>query len=510
MTMGKVNATSFKITSIYVLMGGIWLLSDKWLFTIINDQQILSHFNTFKDWFYIISTAIMLHLLVHRNMRVLRQSEDQAYYDALTGLPNRIFFKDRIKHKLTYTHHGTQKLAIMILDLDRFKNVNDYLGHAIGDLLLQDVAGRLKGCFHDDDAVFHLGGDEYAVILSNIPHMQDVTRAAEKIVTALAQPFILEGHEIFITTSIGISIYSSDGEDRETLIKNAETAMYRAKEMNRDNYQFYSPEMNAKAVEQLSLENSLRKALGRKEFLLYYQPQVDIETGQIVGVEALLRWYRPDLGLISPADFIPLAEENGLIVPIGEWVLRTACEQNKAWQEAGFSPIRVSVNLSMRQFQQKNLAKTIARILKETDLDARWLKLEITESVVMHNAEETIATLHELKALGVHISIDDFGTGYSSLSYLKSFPIDTLKIDRSFVRDITTDTNDSAITKAVITLAHSLKLKVIAEGVETEGQLAYLRENQCDQMQGFLFSRPIPTTDFEKLLEKGQKALLVI
>jgi diguanylate cyclase (GGDEF)-like protein len=502
----KQRLTPLKITLMYSFVGGFLILfSDVLLEGLNKNAADFTYLQSFKCWFYVILTALILYIIMRRNMTALQQSQELAYYDALTSLPNRMLFNDRLSHVLSYTDYGGQKLAVILLDLDRLKNINDSLGHAIGDLLLQDVAERLKNCFHNEYSVFRLGGDEFAIINTNITHVMDVAKAAQKIINVLNQPFMPGGHELSITASIGISLYSSDGADRETLTQNAETAMYRAKKMGRNNYQFYTPEMNAEGAKQLSLESSLRKALEREEFLLHYQPQIDMSTGRIIGMETLIRWYHPKLGLISPADFIPLAEESGLIVPIGNWVLHSACEQNKAWQEAGFPPIIVSVNLSARQFQQKNLVETIASILTETGLEARWLKLEITESVVMHNVEETVAALHELKAIGVHIAIDDFGTGYSSLSYLKCFPIDTLKIDRSFVRDITTNSNDAVIALAVITLAHNLKLKVIAEGVETEEQLVYLRKYHCDQMQGYLFSRPVSAEQFKKLLEQDGK-----
>lgn len=374
------------------------------------------------------------------------------------------------------------------------------MGHSVGDLLLNAVAERLTASVRDGDTVACLGGDEFTIILADVAKEEDVAKAAHKIHNVFSKPFDLEGRELFATTSIGISIYPKDGEDPETLLKNADTAMCRAKEEGRNNYQFYSPTMTVKAAERLALEDSLHHALQRGEFLLHYQPQVDLKTGQIIGMEALVRWQRPDRGMVSPKEFIPLAEETGLIVPIGEWVLRTACAQNKAWQAAGFPPIRMAVNLSARQFQQRNLIEMVARVLEETGLASNYLELELTESSIMQNVQTTIATLRELNAIGIAISIDDFGTGYSSLNYLKRFPINTLKIDQSFVHDIPNDPDDAAIVTAIITLAHSLKLKVIAEAVEIVEQLEFLRSLQCDKIQGYLFSKPLPAEEATKLL----------
>ncbi len=419
-----------------------------------------------------------------------------ANYDALTGLPNRILYMERLALALAHAHRNRKMAAVMFFDLDRFKIVNDTLGHTAGDELLQEVAKRVAACLREDDTVARLGGDEFTVILEGIGNERDVAPVAQKIIDALARPISLGEQEMFITASIGISVYPNDGLDAQTLVKNADAAMYRAKDLGKNNYQFFKVEMNARAFERLTLENRLRRALERNEFELHYQPQVDLGTGQVVGAEALIRWRHPELGLVSPDRFIPIAEETGLILPIGEWVLRTACAQNKAWQNAGLPPLHVAVNISGRQFRQKNLIGMVELILAETGLRPEHLELEITESVIMEQAAETIATIGDMRQLGLHLSIDDFGTGYSSLSYLKRFPIDTLKIDRSFVRDITTDQDDAAIVKAVIALAHSLKLLVIAEGVETAEQLGYLREQGCDEIQGFYFSRPLTVEAF--------------
>lgn len=429
----------------------------------------------------------------------------QAYYDVLTGLPNRALLKDRLEHELDYAKRKKRMLAVLFIDIDRFKSINDSLGPAFGDRLLRAIAERLKSCVHESDTVARLSGDEFALLLTGINSEKDVVKGVLALNEAFRHPLPVDGYDFFITTSIGISLYPTDGSDMETLIKNADTAMYRSKEQGGNQYQFYLPEMNAKAAERLELETDLRRALERNEMVLYYQPKVDLQSGRIAGMEALIRWQHPERGMVSPAKFISLAEETGLIIPIGEWALRTACRQNKVWQTAGFPAVRVAVNLSARQFQQEDLVQTVERVLRETDLDPNDLELEITESVAMQDVERASSTLKKLKNLGVRISIDDFGLGYSSLGYLKKFPIDTLKIDQSFVRDIATDSYNAAIVTAVITLARSLNLKVVAEGVESREQQLFLQALQCDEMQGYLFSRPVPASSFEKLLaETGQ------
>ncbi len=429
-----------------------------------------------------------------------------ANHDALTGLPNRVLFLERLDLGLARAHRTQKMVAVMFFDLDRFKIINDTLGHSVGDQLLQEVATRVRGCLREDDTVARLGGDEFTVILEGINEDKYVAMVAQKIIDILAKPFKLVGQEVFVTASVGISVYPNDGEDPHSLVRHADVAMYRAKEMGKNNYQFFKTEMNTRAFERLTLENNLRRALERNEFELHYQPQLDLASGDVVGAEALIRWRHPELGLVSPDRFIPIAEETGLIIPIGEWVLRTACAQNKAWQRAGFAPLHVAVNLSGRQFKQKDLLRMIERAFAETGLDPAFLELEITESVIMEHADETIATLACMKTMGFQLSIDDFGTGYSSLSYLKRFPIDTLKIDRSFVHDITTDQDDAAITTAVIALAHSLNLKVIAEGVENGEQLEFLRAQGCDMIQGYHFSRPMTVEAFTAKLAAGWKA----
>ncbi|MEO8003879.1 MAG: EAL domain-containing protein, partial [Betaproteobacteria bacterium] len=424
-----------------------------------------------------------------------------AHYDTLTELPNRLLFYDRLKQALAQAERNQWNTGVLFIDLDRFKVVNDTLGHGIGDELLRQVSMRLKETVRPGDTVGRLGGDEFAVVLSTLNRPEDARLVTQKIMQAFEQPFELNGREMFVTASIGITVSPVDGQDPDTLIKNADTAMYRAKDEGRNNIQFYTPEMNSRALERLELENSLRRALERKEFLLYYQPKVSTRTGKVVGLEALLRWERPGHGLVSPADFIPILEDTGLIVPVGEWVLRTACAQIEVSKASGFSPVPIAVNLSARQLQSGGLLEMVRRTLDDSGVDPALIELEITESSLMHNTEEAVILLNELKKTGLRISIDDFGTGYSSLAYLKRFPVDTLKIDRSFVRDVNVNEDDAAIARAIVTMAHQLSLKVVAEGVETRGQLAFLVENGCDEAQGFLFSRPVPAEKLQSLPE---------
>ncbi|ADG83495.1 bifunctional diguanylate cyclase/phosphodiesterase [Thermincola potens] len=446
---------------------------------------------------------------VGKDITERKQAEEKmrrmAYYDSLTGLPNRAFFKEKLTAAIIKSRSKKQKLAILFLDLDRFKTVNDIMGHDVGDQLLKDVAKRLKKRVGKGRVVARLSGDEFIILLPNVSRIEDVRKFAEDVCENLRKPFTIAGRNFHVTTSIGITVFPDNGEDAKTLLKNADIAMYKAKEQGGNSYEVYTFAMNEMAMAKLELENSLRAALERHEFTLFYQPQVHGMTGEIVGMEALIRWKHPEKGLISPAEFIPVAEETGLIVPIGEWVLYTACMQNKYWQQKGYAPIRVAVNLSARQFQQRNLVSMIARVLKQTGLDPNCLELEITESVAMQNLENTIKLVKQLKDLGVHISIDDFGTGYASLSYLKLFPpIDTLKIDRSFVRDISQNPRNAsdALVATMIVLAKNLKLKVVAEGVENEKQLKFLLERQCDEFQGFFFGKPVPAKEFEQFLTR--------
>ncbi len=425
----------------------------------------------------------------------------QAYYDVLTNLPNRTLFKDRLEQAMKTAKLNNQLLSVLVLDLDRFKNINETLGHQVGDKLLVAVAERLLDVLNQNETIARFGGDEFTLLLPQVSKIEDATEHAQKIIELLSTPFKLNGHELHVTTSIGIAFYPEDGENPEVLMKNSETAMYRAKEQGRNNYQLYASVMNVSAFKQLLMENNLRRALEKEEFVVYYQPQIDMKTQKVIGAEALVRWQHPDLGLVFPTEFIGLAEETGLIVPIGEWVIRHVCQQIKKWHEAGNDKFCIFVNLSGRQFQQKNLVSSISQILQETGMDPQYLGLEITETIAMKNADFTILALNEFKKMGIHLSLDDFGTGYSSLSYLKRFPLETLKIDKSFVRDITIDPNDAAIVTGVIALAHSLKLEVVAEGVETEGQLTFLKNHDCDHVQGYFYSHPLPGESFLRAIQ---------
>lgn len=433
-----------------------------------------------------------------------------AYHDELTGLPNRRLFKERLASAIEEAEEYAQRLAVLFLDLDRFREINDSLGHAFGDSVLLTMATRLQECVGSQNMIARMGGDEFAVLMPSLQRKEDALELAQSILAQLEVPVILEGYEFRITTSIGISLYPSDGADRESLMTCADTAMYRAKTQG-NSYQFYASTMNSSLYKRFVLEESLRKALLQNEFEVYYQPRVDASSGQVKAVEALLRWKHPELGMVSPVDFIPLAEETGLIVPIGKWVLREACRQNRAWQEQGLEPVRVAVNFSARQLGERDIVKVIENTLHETGLEAKWLEIEITESTILHDVEATIVLFQTLKSMGAHISIDDFGTGYSSLSYLTRFKIDALKIDQSFVRDVTQNPENAAIATAVVNLAHSLQMDVVAEGVETCEQRDFLKQLQCHEMQGYLFSRPVPADQLRGLLavlpDQGDESL---
>ncbi|SMG42081.1 sensor domain-containing protein [Paraburkholderia susongensis] len=436
-------------------------------------------------------------------IRYQEQLEYQANYDSLTRLPNRNLLRDRLEHALVLARRHHSGVAVVFLDLDGFKNVNDSLGHGVGDRLLGVVAERLTRCSRTSDTIARHGGDEFVIVMTDTVDEKSLIAWMERVRSSIAEPVWLDGNELYVGCSMGASLFPQDGDDAETLMKKADVAMYRAKDMGRNTFQFYQPEMNASAGARLNLERRLRHALRDNEFLLHYQPQVDIGSGQIVGIEALVRWQDPGVGLVPPSSFIPLAEESGLIGPLSEWVLREACRQNKTWQDQGLPPARVSVNLSARVFQQRDIAKLVTQVLAETGLEPKYLELELTESTIMRNAEEAVSMLNELHALGIGLAIDDFGTGYSSLSYLRRFPVDRLKIDRSFVSDIGVSGDDETITSAIIALAHSLKLQVIAEGVETSAQLDFLRERECDEMQGYYFAKPLSTDAISELLHGG-------
>jgi diguanylate cyclase (GGDEF)-like protein/PAS domain S-box-containing protein len=436
--------------------------------------------------------------------RYEEELEYQSGHDKLTGLPNRNLLKDRIQQAISFGKRHERKIGVLFIGLDHFKYINDSMGHEAGDRLLKAVAERLTNSLRSVDTVAKHGGDGFVVVLSDMEKEEDAAHVARKILEDISLPIIINELELGISCSIGISVYPKDGQDAQTLLKNADAAMFRVKEKGRGDFGFFTAELNERAMTRMTMEKHLRKALEKEELLLHYQPQVELNTGRIIGMEALLRWQSGALGMVPPGHFIPVAEETGLIVPIGEWVLQTACRQNKAWQDAGLPHLVIAVNLSVRQFQKKDISATVARILGETGLAPHCLELEVVESMVMQDVVNAAALLNELKSLGVLLAIDDFGTGYSSLSYLKRFPFSKLKIDISFVRDITVEPESAAIAKSIIAMGHALNLRVIAEGIETEGQLSYLRNHGCDEMQGFFFSRPIPASDFEKMLRENR------
>ncbi|WP_119154993.1 putative bifunctional diguanylate cyclase/phosphodiesterase [Caldimonas tepidiphila] len=436
-------------------------------------------------------------------LRALRQSQERlehmAHHDVLTGLPNRALLEDRLNQAIFYAQRYERFVSLVFIDLDNFKTINDSLGHDVGDELLRQTAQRMTQAVRRTDTVVRMGGDEFVIVLFDQPEKAEtITGTIERIREQVATPMSIGRHTLRVTCSMGLATYPHDGRDSHTLLKNADAAMYRAKELGRNNFQFYTAEMNSKLKERVSLQQGLLRALENEEFGLVYQPQILARTGQTVGVEALIRWQHPEFGLVPPARFIPLAEETGLIVPIGEWVLRTACRQNKAWQQQGLPPVKVSVNVSPRQFKEKSWTATVAQVLAETGLDPKYLELEITESLIMEDVERAIEIMNTLQEMGVQLSIDDFGTGYSSLSSLKHFPVARLKIDQSFVRSLPDSEDDCSIAMAVIALGHRLKLKVVAEGVETEQQRVFLHDNECDEMQGYHFSRPVSAQEIEQ------------
>jgi diguanylate cyclase (GGDEF)-like protein/PAS domain S-box-containing protein len=453
--------------------------------------------------------------ITHRK-RAVDQIVYMAYHDTLTKLPNRLLLKDRLKQALASARQYNRLVATLFLDLDNFKHTNDTLGHDVGDLLLQEVSDRLIKYVRTSDSIARLdnmeleptiarlGGDEFTILLTEIRDAQDAAKVAQRILELFKQPFNIKGHKIFITTSIGISLYPYDGNDVDTMLKNADTAMYHAKNLGRNNYQFYKQSMNVAILQRLELENKLRQALEQREFELYYQPQVEICSNHIVGMEALIRWRHPELGMLLPKTFLYLAEETGLIIPIGEWMLYHACARNRAWQKAGLHPVRVTVNISGVHFRQKNFIETVQKILYDTGLEPQYLEMELTENILMHETENVMNTLKALKSLGLRFSIDHFGTGYSSLSYLKRFSADSLKIDRSFVKDLIMHPDDNALIKAIIALAQNLNLEVVAEGVETEQQLAFLYEQGTRVVQGSLFCPPLPADSLTSILREGK------
>jgi diguanylate cyclase (GGDEF)-like protein len=484
----------------------------------ILDMHFFEYFvNTNR--FYEIKIIVTDHekvLAIISNISEFRQAAKTvrhlAYHDPLTGLPNRFLFNDRLQQTIARADREKKMFALLFLDLDNFKHVNDTLGHKAGDVLLKSVAERLRKAVRQTDSISHItegysftvarvGGDEFILLLNNIENVEGPAQVAGRILKTLAEPFKIGSHEVFVTTSIGIAVFPVDGNHMETLLINADVAMYQAKNYGKNRYQYYSKSMNEFAHERFAVETKLRKALSQGEFMLVYQPQVDIQTGKLIGVEALIRWLQPDLVLTRPADFIPLAEKTGLIIPMGEWILRTVCTQSRLWQKAGLGELLITVNVSGIQFQQDNFTETLYKIIEETGIEPGTLQLELTETAIMNDSEKNIKKLLELQMMGIQISIDDFGTGYSSLKYLKHFPLSTLKIDQSFVRQLESSPNDQAIVRAIITLAHNFNLKVIAEGVEKRRQLEFLRECGCEGVQGYLIcppSNPDFLTDFLK------------
>lgn len=456
---------------------------------------------------YLPANAGNRHLALAASPVITNVEIPAHYYDAVTGLPNHILLHQMLLRDIQITPEELL-VGVLVLDLDRFRNINDALGHDHGDLLLKAISQRLINCAGSLDRVFHLGGDKFAVLLPDLIQEEDAAKIAEDINHELKQSIPLKSHELHITASIGIALYPTDTREIKKLLRCAETAMYQAKEQGRNTSQFYSSFIRSRAYERLNLESGLHKALKQHEFKLYYQPKIDLHCNRVTGMEALLRWYHKDFGWVSPTQFIPLAEETDLILTIGEWALRKACEQNRLWQDEGYPPLTVTVNVSGQQFKRTDMVKLVLDVLDETGLDPQYLQLELTESVLMKNISNTVVKLGELKKRGVSIAVDDFGTGYSSLAYLKRFRLNTLKIDQSFVRDIENDNDDAAIVSAIITMAHTLGMDVVAEGVETWNQLAFLRHHQCDHIQGYYFSQPLPPEGFIELLGRDLSELL--
>ncbi len=496
----------------FIILGATSLLLILWLF----DFLILNHLDP-------PAKPIDNHPQLNQELTDHEQIENEltlhkahlihlAHYDDLTSLPNRVFFHEMLNKTLHHSSRHKKMMAILFIDIDRFKNINDELGVAAGDLVLKEIANRFRTVLRSGDILARLGGDEFIILLNDIGHPKFASPVADKLLQVCAEPIKIENHELMVTISIGICIYPNDGESLEDLQKNADIVMHNVKQSGGSVFQYFTREMSVEAHEHIKLEAALRKAISNNEFVLHYQPKLNLNDGSIAGVEALIRWENPELGLINPIEFIPLAEETGLIMQIGEWALREACKASKAWQQQGFEPVIVAVNLSPKQFQHQDIAKLVESILLEFSLDPKYLELEITETAMMSDVEATVSKLQRIKNSGVHISVDDFGTGYTSISYLKKFPISILKIDQTFIKGISYNQNDTAIISAVIALAHSLGMKVVAEGVETAEQLQYLADNGCDIVQGYYLSRPLPEQkiilQFNKIAKLEERSLM--
>jgi diguanylate cyclase (GGDEF)-like protein len=501
---------AFRVVVIYLLTGGMWiLLSDHLLGLLVTDPERLTWLQTLKGWLFILVTACLLYVLIRRYVRILRRRDERrrlrSCSDPLTGLPNELLFRERLVAAMAEARQSRRELEVLYLDFDRFRALVRAIGHAAGQELLRAVGSRLAGCLANGETLAHIGGDEFICLALNVERPEQPVGIASRLLDSLKEPFTCYAQPVHLTASIGIAIFPYDGEDGDALLRHAHAAMCRAKELGGNHFQFYFPQLGEYSLSPLILENHLRKAVDSQDFILRYQPQFDLRSGRIVGMEALVSWKHPEHPGLSPAEFIPLAEQTGLIQPMGEWILRVACSQNLAWQQAGLSPLRVAVNVSARQFYRMNLVDLVQNALSATGLGPEWLELEITESLLLQDIDEAVSILKRLKALGISIAIDDFGTGYSSLSYLKMLPVDQLKLDRSFVAGLPQNPNDAAITAAVIAMAHVLQIEVVAEGVEREDQRDFLRAKGCDKLQGFLGSPPLPAEEFGRLLRREQQ-----
>lgn len=499
--MNKLNIIPIKVSILYFILGGLWIyFSDRILLLLIDDLIFFSEIQIYKGWFYVCLTSVLLYVVV---LKYINRISFLAYYDNLTGLPNFYLFKEKLNKVIISSKRKDQRHAIMFLDLDRFKMVNDIMGHHVGDLLLKQVSNRVSRTVSKENLVSRQGGDEYILLLRNI-EKEKAAQLAESILSVFKEPFLLEKREFFVSPSIGISLYPFHGVEVETLIKHANMAMYSAKKQGGNNFQFYVSDSLNIVEQKNKIENALRKALENNEFTLHYQPQFDLETGEIEGVEALIRWESKEMGSVPPSEFISIAEETGLIIPIGHWVIKTACMQNKVWQNQGFPKIKVAVNVSVRQIEELGFLSSVQGILNETELNPEYLSIEITESI-MQDFKQSLEILIEFKKMGMQIAIDDFGTGYSSLNVLKYLPIDYIKIDQSFIRDLSSNKNTAAIVKMIIDMGSESNLKLIAEGIETERQMQFLIESRCHLGQGFLLSRPIPANEITNIFEEKNK-----